>query len=72
MIFAMLAALPRKRRAESGERAMDIIFWALLMLTLFHTLCEARARYLFCFAPIFILAAVEGIRRIIPAQNNEN
>ena len=79
MIFAMLAALPRKRKAESGklktesgERAIDIIFWALLMLTLFHTLCEARARYLFCFAPIFILAAVEGIRRIIPAQNNEN
>ncbi len=72
MIFAMLAALPRKRKAESGKRAMDIIFWSLLMLTLFHTLCEARARYLFCFAPIFILAAVEGIRRIIPAQNNEN
>lgn len=79
MIFAMLAALPKKRKAESGERktgskgqTMDIIFWSLLLLTLFHTLCEARARYLFCFAPIFILAAVEGIRRIIPMQNNEN
>lgn len=77
LVFAMLAALP-KRKAKKEERkaeskavtttgngqTMDIIFWALLMLTLFHTLCEARARYLFCFLPLFVLAAVGGIRRI--------
>jgi hypothetical protein len=77
LVFATLAALPKRktkneeRKAESkavttagNGQTMDIIFWALLMLTLFHTLCEARARYLFCFLPLFVLAAVEGIRRI--------
>ena len=34
----------------------------LLALTLFETLFEARARYLFSFAPLFIALATCGIQ----------
>lgn len=42
---------------------LTVIMMSVILLTLFHTLCEARARYLFCLLPFFILLAVEGLRR---------
>ena len=72
LVFSMLAALPRKRKLgyreqidENGRRVIEIVVWAVIMLILFHTLCEARARYLFCFVPFFILLAVDGARKVI-------
>ena len=65
MILSLFAALP-KRRTENREREMVIetVILAVIMLILFHTLCEARARYLFCFTPFFVLLAVEGAKRL--------
>ena len=69
LVISLFAALPRKRHQEAfddnGRRIIDIVIFALLMLIAFHTLCEARARYLFCFTPLFVLAAVEGARRLL-------
>ena len=65
VVLSLFAGLP-KRRTESGERRTVIkaVILAVVMLILFHTLCEARARYLFCFTPLFVLIAVEGFARI--------
>ncbi|MCR4829655.1 MAG: hypothetical protein K5864_09400 [Bacteroidales bacterium] len=74
LILSLLGALPIRRREprqEQREQMMEIVFFALTMLTLFHTLCEARARYLLCFAPFFILAAVEGARRTFEKRSGE-
>lgn len=68
LVFSMLATLPKKTKTKTKtktETLLDIVFFAIAMLTLFHTLCEARARYLFCFTPLFILAAVEGANLLL-------
>jgi len=50
---------------NDGQRTLQIILLAVTLLALFHTLFEARARYLFCFTPLFVLLAVEGARRVV-------
>jgi len=48
-----------------GQKTLQILLLSVTLLTLFHTLFEARARYLFCFTPLFVLLAVEGARRTV-------
>ncbi len=68
LIISLFAAWPmKKERLKMDDRSLRVIesiLFALLMLIAFHTLCEARARYLFCFTPFFVMMAVEGLRRI--------
>ncbi|MBQ9474338.1 MAG: hypothetical protein IJU81_08035 [Bacteroidales bacterium] len=68
IVFALFAALPLKRERlgmdDSSLFVVETVMVALLMLIAFHTLCEARSRYLFSFTPLFVIVAVEGIRRI--------
>lgn len=73
VVLSLFAALPRRRGAinistdkqfNKSTSIIEAVMLAVLMLILFHTLCEARARYLFCFTPLFVLIAVEGFARI--------
>ena len=71
LFFTFIAAWPRRRKAEihtlqreDRKIEIDAMMLSVMLLTLFHTLSEARARYLFCFAPLFILVAVEGVKRL--------
>ena len=65
IVLAAFAGLPKRRAGNREQRAIiETVMLTVLMLIAFHTLCEARARYLFCFTPLFVLIAVEGARRI--------
>ncbi len=37
---------------------------AIIGISLFLTIFEARARYLYCYSPIFIVAAAKGLFNI--------
>ena len=78
VVLSLFAALPRRRGAinistdkqfNKSTSIIEAVMLAVLMLILFHTLCEARARYLFCFTPLFVLIAVEGARRLFPDRH---
>lgn len=42
----------------------SVLFLAVIGITIFETIFEARARYLYCFAPVFILICGDGVKRI--------
>lgn len=56
--------VPAQVASPCHTSTLTVIMLSVILLTLFHTLCEARARYLFCLTPFFIMLAVEGLRRI--------
>ena len=53
-----------KRPDQKGDE-MSVMLLSLIGVTLFVTLFEARARYLFPYAPIFIVSAVVGLYMIL-------
>ena len=58
-------ALPFCRARDEAEGdALCVIALSLIGLTLFEALFEARARYLYCYAPYFLLAGLCGWRRV--------
>lgn len=68
LVLSLFAGWPKRKNSsdmdDSSLRIIETVMFTLLMLILFHTLCEARARYIFGFTPLFVLLAVEGVRRI--------
>ena len=56
---SFLFVLKRKKECESDE--MAVILLSLIGLTLFETLFEPRSRYLFTYAPFFIICASIGL-----------
>ena len=67
LFFAAFSAIYAvKSQAQKGDE-MSVLLLALIGLTLFETLFEARARYLFTYAPIFIVCAVVGLYVILKA-----
>lgn len=59
------------------ENTMNTVKLAVLGLTLFEMLFEARARYFFCYLPCYILIAITAVRsfqihfsRIMSVRNN--
>ena len=55
-------ALPRKERAD---RTTAAVLLGLLGIICFVMLFEARARYLYLYSPVFILAAALGLERFL-------
>lgn len=49
---------------KKPSKEITVLLISLLILTLFQSLFEARARYLFIYAPIYIITAVQGCRNI--------
>jgi len=50
--------------ADRSHRTVSVAMLALIGLTIFETVFEARARYLYCYAPLYILLAAMGTGRI--------
>lgn len=66
LVMCMFAAKTKKKEAVEShqENVENVIFLSLIGLTLFELIFEARARYLFCYAPVFVLTAVLGMRNL--------
>jgi hypothetical protein len=45
--------------------AEDVITLSIIGITLFLLLFEARARYLYCYSPIFVLGAMIGLHNAV-------
>lgn len=57
----------KKRPASDASLDIDVLLIMVLSiigLTLFELLFEARARYLFCYAPVYVILAAVGYRNI--------
>lgn len=61
MAESMFAAFARTRK---GDYDYLIIILSIIGITIFELLFEARARYMYIYAPMFLLAAVYGFRDI--------
>jgi len=55
LMLSLLAAF-----GKTGRRERTVML-ALVFLTLFEALFEARTRHLFCFVPLYILTALQGL-----------
>lgn len=51
-------------KAPTAISAVAPVFLALLLLAIFELVFECRARYLFAFSPLFILAACMGLNSL--------
>lgn len=58
-----VAAVFRKRGNGSGDVA--VLQLSLLGLTAFVTLFESRTRYLFTYAPLFVVCAAIGLAAVL-------
>ena len=63
-IFVLFFAAFLFFKNKNNGKEKCVLALALLGATLFVTLFEARARYLYCYAPIFIVCAVLGYRNL--------
>ncbi len=68
VLFLSAALAGRGRRLEEPYFTVML---SLIGITLFVTLFEARARYLFLYAPIYIVAAMAGAQHIFAAWQEE-
>lgn len=65
-LFVLAAPLGLLADREAREdRALRMLALSVLGLTLFETLFEARARYLYIYAPYFILLAAAGWKSLL-------
>ncbi len=55
-LFAAFGKIGRRQRA---------IMLALILFTVFEALFEARARYIFCFSPLFVITVVQGLQLLL-------
>ena len=63
-LSALSALYSLKNKSKRGEE-MSVLILSVIGLTLFETLFETRARYLFTYAPIFIICACVGLFSIL-------
>ena len=61
----LLAGCALRRQPREAAEKMAVVLLSLVGLTLFELLFEARARYLYTFAPVYLLAAVLGWRQML-------
>ena len=59
---------PRKELNGRGEKVLIASAISIIGLSLYTLLFEARARYLFCFSPIYVILFAWGIRNIYVAE----
>lgn len=43
---------------------------AIIGLTIFELIFEARARYLYTYVPLYIILAAAGVQKIVEKKNN--
>lgn len=64
VLFLVVCASPGRKKPE-----ILVLMMAVVGLTMFEAMFEARARYLFAYVPAYILLAAAGIRSIIVKGN---
>lgn len=67
LLFAPLAVFTQKNYTVVEK----VLFLTVLGFTLYLVIFESHARYLFTFAPIYILLAAIGLKRLAEWLNNE-
>lgn len=81
MLFLLLFVFlyPEKEYFANGNSSIMVMTMSILGLTLFELLFEARARYLFCYAPVFAVLSGWGARNLwcliqkhLPKTENSN
>lgn len=60
----------RNSETETTQNAFSAAMLALLGLTLFELIFEARARYLFTYAPVYLLVGMLGLQAAFGALRN--
>ena len=55
---------PRRILSSYGDNCIIVLAMSIIGLTIFELLFEARARYLFCYAPLFVILSGWGLRNI--------
>lgn len=63
-LCVLAASLGLAGHRKSEDNVLYTVTWAVLGLTLFELLFEARARYLYIYVPFYIIAAVMGAGKI--------
>ena len=63
-IWMLVLALTLCCAAFVREERLAVVMLSLIGITLFEMLFEARARYLYCYVPIYILMASMGLNRV--------
>ena len=70
LFFLLFTVFYRKKDISDGaEKLLVLMVLSLLGLTIFELLFEARARYLFCYAPVYVMLAVFGMRNAFRCGN---
>lgn len=64
LIACVFALLPNSEVSSSSHQSIHLVCTALIGITLFELIFEARARYLYCYTPLFIIAATCGINNL--------
>ena len=65
VLFLLLFVFVYPRRMSSyGDNCIIVLAMSIIGLTIFELLFEARARYLFCYAPLFVILSGWGLRNI--------
>lgn len=59
LLLSSFAVLRKK------DERIAVVMLTLIGLTIFETLFEARARYLYCFVPLYIMMAAAGFEEIL-------
>lgn len=64
MIWMGVLALSFCAWMHRGDERLSVIMLSVIGFTLFETLFEARARYLLCFAPLYIMLCTMGLHAL--------
>lgn len=70
MVVISLLGISFVRKSKS-QPAITVLMLALIGLTLFEMIFEARARYLYIYSPIFISLSIIGVESIIKWTQNK-
>jgi hypothetical protein len=58
----------RQTPEEAGHESVLILMLSVVGITAFELLCEARARYLFIYAPVYVILAAMGWKALRDAS----
>ena len=64
LLLCLISAIFNKRESVA------VIILSLIGLTFFNLLFEARARYMYIYAPFFVILAVDGLQQICHLTKN--
>lgn len=53
-----------------NKKELTIVMLAIIGLTIFELIFEARARYLYTYVPLYIILAAAGVQKIVEKKNN--